>query len=247
MAGRAAYNASIQGVYFFDDTVPQHCRRAVLKELGAYLRTAVARYLLSIFGRQWIADQRRFETPDLKRLAFPYADFRELLETPVSSFANGIEFDEKRFAKFSADRFGAPEIFVQAVLEHRELREPFQNGKRTSNAITPVDDDRLRIYEDAIDSELRQLLADTPLKVRSFELPGRQREVQIVLAPEPNCISFVTSSAPLVDIGSEAFFELRDQGTFAVARIIKPNAMTAWTAERAYSDAVGVAHRIMAG
>lgn len=247
VVGRAAYNASIQGIYFTDATVPADCRRAVLKEFSAYLRTAVGRYLVSVFGRQWIADQRRFETPDLKRLPFPYADHRELLDQPVSSFAGGQKFDEEGFAKFAADRFGVPRIFVQAVTEHRKLREPFQNGKRAPCADAPVDEYHLQIYETAIESELRQLLVGTPLKVRSFGLAGRRREVQIILAPEPIGVPTLEDPMPRADLGSEAFIDLRDCGTHAVARILKPDSVTAWTAERAYSDAVGVAHRIMAG
>ncbi|HEY5720898.1 MAG TPA: DNA methyltransferase [Allosphingosinicella sp.] len=247
VVGRAAYNASIQGIYFTDDTVPADRRRAVLQEFSAYLRTAVARYLISVFGRQWIADQRRFETPDLKQLPFPYADYRELLDMPVSGFIHDGRFNEEEFAKFAADRFGAPGIFVQAVAEHRKLREPFQNGKRASSADTPVDHHHLQIYEAAIDSELRQLLAGTPLEVRSFDVAGPRREVQIVLAPDPSGIPPIEDPVPLADLASEAYIDLRDHGTFAVARILKPDSVTAWTAERAYSDAVGVAHRIMAG
>jgi hypothetical protein len=247
VVGRAAYNASIQGIYFIDDTVPADHRRELLKEISVYLRTAVGRYLVSLFGRQWIADQRRFETPDLRRLPFPYADHRELLNQPVSSFRQGEGIDEQQFAKFAADRFGMPAIFVQAVVEHQKLREPFQNGKRAASATTPVDEHHLLIYEAALQGELQQLLAGTSLGVRVFELPGRRHEVQIVLAPNPDDVPALEDPAPVADLASEASIDLRDHGTFAIARIVKPDALTAWTAERAYSDALNVADRIMAG
>jgi hypothetical protein len=248
IVGRVAYNASIQGIYFKNDLVAPNLREAVLDQVGRYLSTAVARYLVSIFGRQWIADQRRFETPDLKRLPFPYRDFAALLEHPISDFrdADG-DFDEEAFAYFAAHQFGVEPIFAQAALEHRALREPFQNGKRSHLAVSEPGEIEREIYELAIHDELKKLLAGTPLRVLSRQLPENRSEIQIVLAAHPEHFAAGEWDSPIPDLGMEACIDFRNAEDHAIVRIFKPNVATAFTAERAYADAIGVANRIMAG
>ena len=248
IVGRVAYNASIQGIYFKNDRVKPHLREAVLAEVGRYFSTAVGRYLISIFGRQWIADQRRFETPDLKRLPFPYLDFEELLEHPISGFrdADG-HFEEEAFAYFAARQFGVEPIFAQAALEHRTLREPFQNGKLSSVAVSVPSDNEREIYEQAIREELKKLLAGTPLRVQSRQLSENRSEVQIVLAARPDRVVALEWDCPIPDLGMEACIDLHNGEDHAIVRLFKPNVATAFTAERAYADALGVANRIMAG
>ncbi|SEK01068.1 N-6 DNA Methylase [Sphingobium sp. AP50] len=248
VVGRAAYNASIQGIYFKSDLVAPDLREAVLEEVGSYFSTAVGRYLISIFGRQWIADQRRFETPDLKRLPFPYLNYAELLQHPISGFQNadGV-FDEEGFAYFAARQFGVEPIFAQAALEHRSLREPFQNGKRSHVATSEPSTRAREIYEQAIRDELKKLLAGTPLRVISRRLPENRSEIQIVLAAHPDTITLTEWERPTPDLAMETCIDLRNEEDHAIVRLFKPDVATAFTAERAYADAIGVANRIMAG
>ena len=247
VVGRAAFNASIQGVYFTETQVPEPERREILREFALYLRTGVGRYLVSLFGRSWIADQRRFETPDLKRLPIPYEDAYALLITPVSGFFKDGREDVEGFAHFASERFGMPPIFAQAVIEHRSLRERTQNGKRLSGDDTTVQDADVARYADALRDELRQLLADTPLSVRLLRPAEGRHDVQVVLAPSDLDVAAIDAPDAIPDLASQAAIELTDHVDFAVAHIFKPDAKTAWTTERAYSDAVGVANRVMAG
>jgi hypothetical protein len=247
VVGRAAFNPSIQGIYFTTGQIPEQTRREILREFALYLRTGVGRYLVSLFGRSWIADQRRFETPDLKRLPIPYEDSDALLRTRVSGFVkDGVE-DVEGFAVFAAEQFGMPPIFVQAVLEHRSLREHTQNGKRFSGGVAIVEDVDVARYADALRDELRQLLADTPLSVRLLHSAYGRHEVQVVLAPTGVDVAAIIAPNAMPDFASQAAIELTEHDDFAVAHILKPDAKTAWTTERAYSDALGVANRVMAG
>lgn len=245
VVGRAAYNSSIQGIYFVDDTVPMDCQKAVLHQFVLYMETAVGRYLLSLFGRQWIADQRRFETPDLMRLPFPYQDYRELLAQPVDSFMKENELDQTAFAKFAAKKFGLSSIFVNAILEHRDLREPFQNGKRASSATEPVNAAISRKYRSAMKIGLSELLEGTPFTLRALNADLYHREMRIVLSDDPKCKDEDRYAPQLPDIGQETAVELYDYGDYAIARLIKSSVKTAWTVERAFADALAVANSIM--
>ncbi len=246
VVGRAAFNPSIQGIYFTGTQVPEPLRREVLREFALYLRTGVGRYLVSLFGRSWIADQRRFETPDLKRLPIPYEDSDALLRTPVSGFFKDGEEDVEGFALFAAERFGMPPIFVQAVLEHRSLRERTQNGKRPPGSAAAVEDVDISRYAETLRNELRQLLADTPLSVRLLLPADGRHEVQVVFAPPGVEVGAIDASDAMPDLASQAAIELTEHDYFAIAHISKPDTKIAWTTERAYSDAVGVANRVMA-
>lgn len=247
VVGRAAFNPSIQGIYFTTRQIPERIRREILREFALYLRTGVGRYLVSLFGRSWIADQRRFETPDLKRLPIPYEDGDALLRTPVSSFIKDGEEDVERFALFAAEQFGMPPIFVQAVLEHRSMRERMQNGKRLPGGVAPVQNVDILKYAEALRDELRQLLADTPLNVRLLHPADGRHEVQVVFAPPGVDVAEIDAADAMPDLASQAAIELTEHDDFAVAHISKPDAKTAWTTDQAYSDALGVANRVMAG
>jgi hypothetical protein len=237
----AAYNSSFQGIHFIGDDINTSADRlAVLDEFGRYLKTKVARYLLSLFGRQWVVDQRRFETPDLKRLPIPYRDWKDLLKHPVSTFS------EDDFIDFARERLEMPRLFADAVREHATLREPFQNGKRDAVASQPVDVSTLERYTATLRNELIQLLVGTPIDVRIYKSRTHSREIGVVLAPDPSRIHDAPSNA-LPRLGDEGTFSLEEHGDHAVARIVKPDAITAWTAERAYADAVGIARSVMAG
>lgn len=240
--GNAAYNSSLQGILFMrpGPVASRTERLTVLNEFVGYLQSRVARYLLSLFGRQWIVDQRRFETPDLKRLPMPYYDGRDLLNHPVS------QFSEENFIEFARDRLGMPQIFADAVFEHARLREPFQNGKRSAVAGQAVDVSMTDSYRATLGTELSQLLAGTPVDVRIYSSARHSREVGVVLAPEPALVSDEPSAlAP--NLAEESTFILEEHRTHAVARILKSEAMTAWTAERAYADAIGIARSVMGG
>ncbi|MGP7795625.1 N-6 DNA methylase [Sphingomonas sp. CLY1604] len=246
VVGRAAFNASIQGIYFTGTQTPEPERREVLREFALYLRTGVGRYMVSLFGRSWIADQRRFETPDLKRLPFPYKDRNELLRMPVSDFFRNGKEDVEGFALFAGERLGMPPLFAQAVLEHRSLRERAQNGKRLPDCDTVMKDADFVRYADALRDELGHLLAHTPLSIRLLAPNVGGREVQVVLAPPGVDVAVVGTPDAMPDFGSQAAIELTEHVEYAVAHIFKPDVKTAWTTDRAYSDAIGVANRVMA-
>lgn len=236
----AAYSSSLIGLYFATKQVPRDCRVPVLEQITAYLQTSVARYLLALFGRLWVFDQRRFDTPDLRRLPFPYASYQALLENPVTGCS------EEDFTKFCREAFGLTTLFDQAVAEHHTLREKYQDGKRPTRGAKRISDKEQTLYERVLKSQLSDLLAGAPVRI-ARDLPATAQSLgfRVIIDPTGEFKAPPKPGNPVRNFAEEGAITLEDIDGFAIANIIKPNMLAAWTAERAYADALGVAQRIL--
>jgi hypothetical protein len=235
-----AFSSSLVGLHFVDEQIPATDRIRVLEQIAAYLQTSVGRYLLALFGRLWVFDQRRFEPPDLRRLPFPYVTYQALLDHPVTSFS-----DEK-FTKFCQEAFGLDELFKFAVQEHHELREKYQDGKRPKEGAAPVSDPKRSLYEDVLQTQLSDLLAGAPVRItRDLNAPSSSLGFRVFIDPMGQFERLPQPRNPSQNFAEEGAIDLDDVGGLAIASIIKPNMLSAWTAERAYADALGVAKRIL--
>ena len=237
-----AFSSSLVGVYFLDERVPVEKRSLILAQISAYLQTSVARYLLALFGRLWVFDQRRFEPPDIRHIPFPYLDHEELLAEPVTSF------NDKSFTKFCQKRFGMDDLFALAVAEHHELREKYQDGKRPAEGSAIVTDVKQKAYEGVLIDELTALLAGAPVTVkRDVSAQPQSIAFRIVIDPTGKFHSIPKAESFIQEFAEEGAVELWEAEGVALASMIKPNMLSAFTAERAYADALRVAQRILAG
>jgi hypothetical protein len=236
----AAYSSSLIGLYFETEEIPHDRRLAVLDQIAAYLQTSVAKYLLALFGRLWVFDQRRFDTPDLRRLPFPYRDYHALLDNPVTGFS------DQDFTAFCQKAFRIDDIFQLAVTEHHELREKYQDGKRPAEGSRPVPDLDRSTYERVLKSQLSELLAGAPVDIkRDLTSPKTSIAFRVIIDPSGEFKRLPEPGISLQVFAEEGTIDLYDREGLAIANVIKPNMLAAWTAERAYADALAVARRIL--
>ncbi|WP_454882633.1 DNA methyltransferase [Sphingomonas oryzagri] len=237
-----AFSSSIQGLHFETDVVPSEQRLAVLTEIAAYLRTSVGRYLLALFGRLWVFDQRRIETPDLRSMPFPFRTVEDLLLHRPSVM------DDEAFTRFCRDAFDLDDdLFELAVAEHHELREAYQDGRRPALAASAPGDVVHLNYGRVLEHQLSDMLASSDLnividmtKVTSSNL------VRVFVGAGDHDMPL---DAPLCidrEFSPEAGIMMQDVGDTLIADVIKPRMRSAWTVERAYADALALAERIMA-
>jgi hypothetical protein len=236
-----AFSSSLMGLHFVTDELPSALRVPVLEQIAAYLKTSVGRYLLALFGRLWVFDQRRFETPDLRRLPFPYMDYQSLLEQPVTSFT------DEEFTTHCQQAFRLEELFTLAVTEHHDLREKYQDGKRPTKGSDPVPDEKRSDYERILKSQLSGLLAGVPVRLaHDLESPTKSIAFRVIIDPSGAFARLPVPRRPTQEFAEEGAIGLDDRDGLAIANIIKPNMISAWTVERAYADALAVAQRILA-
>lgn len=234
----AAFSSSLLGIHFTSDEFPRESQLSVLGELGKYPRTSVGRYLLALFGRLWVFDQRRFESKDLLRLPFPYRDVDDLLENPVTSFRN-----DAAFTAFCCARFEIGNLFELAVVEHHALREQYQDGRRPAAGALATTPKQRREYKSVIIGELRTLFRDLPLRLQFTEdsAPGTKAFRIVMGAGTEQPYGETSTPAGLAE---EVSIFLTEREGQAVALFVKPDMRSAWTAERAYADAILTARRI---
>jgi hypothetical protein len=237
-----AFSSSIQGLHFETDVVPAAQRLPVLSEIAAYLQTSVGRYLLALFGRLWVFDQRRIETPDLRSLPFPYETIDDLLAHRPS------EMGDEAFTRFCRDAFGLDhDLFELAVAEHHDLREAYQDGRRPAIAANAPDDVVQSNYARVLHHQLSDMLATSGANVFVGLAPiAGSSLVRIFVAPSERGDPFHAPIRIGREFSTEAGIVVQDLGDTLVADIIKPEMRSAWTVERAYADALALAERIMA-
>lgn len=230
-----AYSSSLLGIYFATAELPREQRLMVLEQIGAYPRTSVGRYLLALFGRLWVFDQRRFEAKDLRRLPFPFGSIADLIENPVTSFADGD------FTAFCRERFGATALFEKAVSEHHNLREGYQDGRKPIEGSRPTKAEDRVAYTDVFSEQLSGMLAE-PVRI-SFESPSAGSVAFTAILGDPAARVAVHTRNR---IGEELSLSVQNYPHGASIGIVKPDVRSAWTAERAYSDALAALRGIMA-
>ncbi|EQB16665.1 HsdM family class I SAM-dependent methyltransferase [Sphingobium lactosutens] len=233
--GPAAYSSSLLGIHFTSGILSRQDRIAALREIGAFPRTSVGRYLLALFGRLWVFDQRRFEAKDLRSLPFPYHDMQDLLTNPVTGF------DDKAFTSFCRIRFGQSALFEAAVAEHHDLREGYQDGRRPADGSNPTDDDGRDAYVTVLREQIATLLPEE-ISVEFGDADAGSLAYRITIG------GGAAPPAPRhrQQIGEEAALRLVRGSTSTIIDIIKPDVRSAWTVERAYADALAAVREIMA-
>lgn len=240
-SGPVAFSSSLVGLYFIDEQAAPASRTNILEQIAAYLQTSVARYLLALFGRLWVFDQRRFEPPDIRQIPFPYVDQEELLATPVTRFT------DESFTRFCQVKFGLDDLFSLAVTEHHDLREKYQDGKRPLEGAAAVTEDGRDVYERVLIDQLTELLAGAPIKIsKGTDAPPQSICFRILIDPTGEFRSLPVAQGPVQDFAEEGAIDLGEGQGIAFANMIKPNMRSAFTVERAYADALTVAQRILA-
>jgi len=237
--------STLTGLAFSDDTTGSGNATAVLGELAAFLRSHVARYLMALYGRLWVFDQRRFENDDMGRMPFPYASIDDLLEHPVSSM------DEDAFTGFFADRFGLDEIFLAAVREHHELREGAQNGKRPPVAgLHAVSDAMAGTYIRVVHRQLKRMLGSTiEASVGAAERHRDGLAYAVTIVPDRDASKYKPHNPSGQTAGPITFGEQSTitvvEGPGTTLSMTKPDMAAAWTVERAFADAANIVRRAM--
>lgn len=231
------FASTLLGVHFASEDAPRAERTAILREIAAYARTSVGRYLLALFGRTWVFDQRRFEGRDLRRLPFPYGGIDDLMTTPVSGFA------DEDFTSFCATRFQVGALFETAVREHHDLREKYQDGRRPYEGTKETDERQRLSYKDVLIAELTRLVGDVPLLLDSMDPPSAGT-VRFRLRFGVGGDAPPRRTLPEIRLAEEASLTLRETDDGAFADFVKPDMRSAWTAERAYADALLTARRV---
>lgn len=233
----AAYASSLLGIFVQDGNLSRTEQLTVLEQIGAYPATSVGRYLLALFGRLWVFDQRRFEAKDLRRLPFPYPDTETLLARPVTSFS------DKDFTAFCRESFGTTDLFVTAVNEHHNLRERYQDGRRPTEGSTPTEESERKTYAKIFVDELSAVL-DEPVAV-VFGSAAAEGSLGFSASIGAAPISAATSWRP-TRLSEELSLYVESTRGGATIQISKPDVRSAWTAERAYADALAALRGIMA-
>ena len=233
--GTAAYSSSLLGIHFIGGPLSRQDRVAALREIGEFPRTSVGRYLLALFGRLWVFDQRRFEAKDLRSLPFPYRDVQDLLANPVTGF------DDAAFTSFCRARFGQTAIFEAAVAEHHNLREGYQDGRRPAAGSNPTDNGARDAYVAVLHDQIATLLPEE-ISVEFTDAEAGSLAYRITIGGE------AVPPAPRHQqrIGEEATLRLVRGPTSTTIDVIKPDVRSAWTIERAYADALSAVREIMA-
>lgn len=237
-----AFSSSIQGLHFETDVIPTEQRVLVLTEIAAYLRTSVGRYLLALFGRLWVFDQRRIETPDLRSLPFPFRTVDDLLAHRPSVT------DDKAFTRFCRHAFGLDDdLFELAVAEHHELREGYQDGRRPAIAASTPEGVVELNYVRVLGGRLSDMLASSDLNI-VIEMTHVESSnlVRVFVGTDGQDMPMDVPISIDREFASEAGIVMHDRGDFLVADVTKPRMRSAWTVERAYADALVLAERIVA-
>ncbi|MCJ2130535.1 N-6 DNA methylase [Methylobacterium sp. E-045] len=236
-----AFSSSIQSIHFENEIVNFDLRLPVLKEIAAYLKTDVARYLLALFGRLWVFDQRRMETPDLNALPFPFLWVEDLVAAGPSSMTNPA------FTHFCRKAFALDDdLFELAVAEHHDLREAYQDGRRPSIAYDRPQKSVKADYVKILEKHVADLLSGSLVDVISInEDAGRQRTIRIMISLDGQMPSDGVPPHIGRDLSPEAGIYVTTVDHTLVVDVIKPDMRSAFTVERAYADALSVAERIM--
>jgi hypothetical protein len=235
------FASTLFGIAFGPTDLPVARRVDVLTEIATFLRTAVGRYLLTLFGRMWVLDRRRFETTDLLEMPFPFCDADDLLTHRPSKMS------DECFTCFFQERLDLPRTFHSIVQEHSFLRSSFENGRVPPESVSsPVTEKTIRRYVVALTNHFDRLLGDAG-KIVVMERQKQDSSVRLMLAiggtsqagtPDPR-------SDLVPDFGEQSTITVLSRGANPVVALVKSDAMAAWTMERAYLDAENLIRSLM--
>ena len=239
-----AFASTLTGIGFTNNKISSKKKVAILSEIAAFMQTQVARYLLALFGRMWVLDERRFESTDLKTLPFPYTSSEELLSNPLSLMS------DEEFTDFFREKFDLGEIFAMSVAEHHSLREAYQNGKIPPPVVAfPVEDKTLTVYLSTVVSQFDKILGGAG----SIAFQDRRRRgssIDVLLSVRTQASDNTQLTVPdwpqeLTDLGEQGAISVITSHPEALISVSKPDVRGAWTIERAYVDAENIARRLL--
>lgn len=237
-----AFASTLFGIAFESADLPAARKIEVLTEIATFLRSAIGRYLLALFGRLWVLDRRRFETTDLLEMPFPFCDVDDLLAHRPSKMS------DEGFTRFFQQRLDLPPTFRSIVREHHLLRVSFENGRVPPESVSsPVTDKTIRRYVAALTTNFDRLLGVAD-GIFVMERQKQDSSVRLILAvggkphtgrSEPGLDHHVP------DFGEQSTITVLSRGANPVVMMNKSDAMAAWTMERAYLDAENLVRSLM--
>lgn len=237
-----AFNSSLVGLYFASDELPAETRLRILEEIAAYMRSNATRYLMAVVGKAWILEQRRFEVTDMLRLPFPYQTIDELLGNPPSTTAD----DE--LTALVAERCRLGPTFAPVVEEHHRVREGYQNGKVPSAARSPVGDAQRTEYERMLGRSLASMFGGTAtIEVdRLADAWGEALDTLVTLRRPGSDRTAAAPTIGLPELAATTTAAIGGDADVTIVRLSKPPALSAWTLDRAYADAMGIVRDVLA-
>lgn len=237
-----AFKSTLNAMYFEDDDLDRQTERRVLEEIAAFLSSDVATYCKALVGKNRILEGRRFEKTDLARICFPFATIEDLIRSNPPS-----KMDQEALAHLTADVCNLGPTFVAAAFDYVDRRAGFENGIVPQQALNFVDGADVERYSYTLESSLNSLLpASLHAQVRNGDQIDLAPTLEITIESDDATTKKVFGpSLKLPDFGEATRLRISEQGDRVVCSLAKSPLVSAWTIERAYSDALFIMRETM--
>lgn len=223
-----------------------------LRAVARYLNSSFFQYLMTVCGRQWMLDGRRFDTEDLRSVPLPITGFDDDRNGKL------LLCSDDELTSVILDLFAMPDDLRWAVRESFDLRLGFKDGGIPSAAVTPPGKELLANYRRELQQRLdgfvgsrdafsilvrKNLPRDLGVVVVTYMSPGGGAQ-QRADTEELLVRAMAAYDTCGVSVFTDSLFIHYDRSALGVV-MIKPLLGIHWTVERAFFDGGEVLGRVL--